>query len=109
MDVPLKFDEFVDSAEQGGGGGAGQVRLVGEKLISIVLNPTKEAVPENVKVSLNVGNEPLTVSPNFPFEGAVKVIECSIGKPAEPGVTSIVYLMVYFVPGTRADAVAERR
>lgn len=48
MGVPLKFDELVDVAVQGGGGGVVQFMLSGEKTILISLCPTKVAEPERV-------------------------------------------------------------
>lgn len=75
--VPLKFDPFdVFALHLGGGGGVGQVMLLGEKLIDIVLSPTNVAVPEKVRVPVAAG---LTVSDivslKVPELGALKLTE----------------------------------
>lgn len=58
--VPLKFDTMVVVAwHSGGGGGVGQVMLLGEKLMLIVFCPSKVAVPEKLTVPVAGG---LTVS-----------------------------------------------
>jgi hypothetical protein len=72
--VPLKFEEFVDCAVHGGGG-AEQFRLLGEKLIGIVFNPTKVADPENVVEHVRGPSGWVSVVLKVPFPGATKEIE----------------------------------
>jgi len=95
MGVPLKFDEFMDCAEHGGGGGGAHVRLEGEKLMSWVgkpplLGPTSVAVPEKVKLPASAGNEPVIVSLKVPESDATKSISPVSGKPVATGETSMV-------------------
>ena len=95
MGVPLKFESLIDWAEQGRGGGGLQVSVEGEKLMFVKKGSPlefaadSEAVPENVKLSASVGNEPVTVSVNVPESGAVRGIDPLTGSPLEPGATSI--------------------
>ena len=49
--VPLKFEALELEAQVGGG--PGQSTLAGEKVIDIVLNPSRVAVPDGVKSPLN--------------------------------------------------------
>jgi hypothetical protein len=107
----LKFDEFVDCAEHGGGDGALQVRFVGEKLILIAepppLGPGVEAMPEKEKLPLKAGNEPVTVPLNV-VELGVNGIEPMIGKPLEFGELSISKSISEATPGPSPDALTER-
>jgi hypothetical protein len=82
MGVPLKFDEFVDCAVQGGGGGAPQVRLAGEKLMGVE-DPSSVAVPEKLTVPFKAGNEPMMVSLNVSDLPVLKGIELVIGATPE--------------------------
>lgn len=73
MGVPFKFAEFVDCAVHGSGGAA-QLRLLGEKLIGIVLNPTNVAEPEKVKEPFR-GPSGSVRSAKIALEEAVKEYE----------------------------------
>ncbi len=88
MEVPLKFDALPDIAEQVGGGGAPQVRLVGDISMWIVFHPAREAVPEKLKLPFKAGNEPHTALSKV-LEAAVKGKEPMIGAP-EDGMLLIV-------------------
>ena len=82
MGVPLKFDAFVDCAVQGGGGGAPQVRLVGEKLMGAA-DPSSVAAPEKVTLPFKAGNEPVMVSLNVSDLPVLKGMELVMGATPE--------------------------
>jgi hypothetical protein len=73
-----------------GGGAVPQARLVGEKLMLMVLDPASVAVPEKLTLPLNAGNEPVTVSSNVSDFPGLNGMEPVIGEPPENGEGSIV-------------------
>jgi hypothetical protein len=100
--VPLKFEAlFAVSVHGGGGGGPGQVMLVGEKLMEIVFQPSKVAVPDGVNVPLNVPTDPAMGPLSKVEEVAVNVIELVMGDDPRP---EIVQSILYVVPATRSEA-----
>jgi hypothetical protein len=88
-EVPLKFDALADIAAQTGGGVAPQVRIVGETSMGILFHPTREAVPEKLKLPFKVGNEPHTAVSKV-LETAVKGRKPVIGEPPVDGLPLIV-------------------
>jgi hypothetical protein len=74
--VPLKFDWMHEVAHGGHGVGVGvgvgQLRVLGEKVMGMVLSPTKVAEPEKVLVPVRGPSGFVIQVLKVPFEGAVK-------------------------------------
>jgi len=103
-EVPLKFEGlFADAVHGGGGGGAvGQLMVTGEKEIEMVLRPSNVAVPDGVKLPLNVPMV-FVIGPLLKVEElATKLVESVMSGPRP----EIVQLMVYVVPTDSSEAVS---